>query len=78
MKRTRFQYECNTKIDFPNFTCEQVEDYETLCVWRLKKLYNQKNNINLTLQEKNDIQQAINDYTLDNKDIFLKLNIIPK
>ena len=76
MKRTRYQYENNTKIDFPNFTYDKVVDYETLCVWRLKDLYNQKNKTKLTSQEKYHIQQAINDYKKDNQDILLKLNVI--
>ena len=42
MKRSRYSYENDTAVNFPCFTHNDVVDYDTLCVWRLKKLYNQQ------------------------------------
>ena len=52
MKRTRYSYEHDTSINFTCFSEVDVVDYDTLCVWRLKKLYNQQQCKHLTLLKK--------------------------
>ena len=75
MKRSRFSYENDTRINFPCFSCDDVIDYDTLCVWRLKKLYNQQQLKTLTLFEKDNIQSIINEYKYEYEDILNRLNI---
>ena len=76
MKRSRYSFEHNTHINFFCFSCDDVIDYDTLCVWRLKKLYNQQQRKQLTMSEKDDLQDTINEYKYEYQDILDKLNII--
>lgn len=75
MKRTRYQYENNTMIDFPSFTRDDIVDYETLCVWRLKDLYNQIQKTSLSLNEKQNIQISIDEYFLEHYEILSRMNL---
>ena len=75
MKRSRYKYEHNAYIDFNCFSHNDVIDYDTLCVWRLKKLYNQQQLNTLTLLEKNDLQEVIQEYKKEYYDILVRLNV---
>ena len=76
MKRSRYSYENDTAVNFPCFTQNDVVDYDTLCVWRLKKLYNQQQFNTLTLLEKDNIEIMIDEYKNEYADILIRLNLI--
>lgn len=75
MKRSRYSYENDTVVNFPYFTRNDVIDYDTLCVWRLKHMYNQQQFNTLTLFEKDNIQIMIDEYKNEYEDVFIRLNL---
>jgi len=76
MKRTRYLFENDTVLDFPNFTKNDIIDYDTLCVWRLKNMYNQLQLKSMTFEEKESVQLCIDEYKFEHKDVLQRLNIV--
>ena len=76
MKRSRYLFENNTSIDYHNITENDVIDYDTLCMWRLNKLYNQLQHCKLEFCEKCHFEKIICEFKDEYKDVLMRLNII--